>query len=138
MISIEEFKKLRKDEMVKIYNDLVDDYEDLEQQYEDLDDCYGELERSIEDKENEIDEEDNSLGLLLQELKFNTDLQERIQEQLFKAYKQDFIDTLRLYCVDIPEKIYNMQRPTISGINERICDLFEDYIEEALRFKIWE
>lgn len=140
MISIEEFEKFRKDEMIKIYSNLVDDYEDLEQQYNDLDDCYGELERSINNKEDEIDEEDRnySLELLIQELKFNTDLQNMIQEELFEAYKQDFISILRFYCVDIPEDIHNMRRPTINGINEKICDIFEDYIEEALRFKIWE
>ena len=147
MISIKDLKKLRKDEMViyyarliSEYKELEEKYEELEQRYEDLDDCYAELENGNANKEDDEEESDEykALDKLLHELKFNTDLQERIQEYLFKVYKQEFIDILRLYCVDIPEEIYNMQIPKTNGINEKIYDLFEDYAEEALRFKIYE
>ncbi len=134
-----ELKKLTKSEIIGRYKDLQREFEDLQQQYNDLDDCYGELERenAKSTKETEKKQEYECVAYdFLKELRFNTELQER----LFAIYKKNFIDELdalaNLYCIDVQLVLQELQtekRP--KELDSEIYVILEEYIKNFERFR---
>lgn len=114
------------------YKELQEEYEDLKQQYNDLDDCYSEIETeglSFEELKEELKEEAelNIIEKLLKEIKFNTEL----QDKLYPIFKNYILELANFYCVDIPDKIVNSKLDR-GEIDVKITSIIEDYINDTL------
>ena len=136
---MEDLKKLKKDEIIAKYKDLQQKYKDLRQEKDNLDMEHDELESEYEYLKDDYEHlekvlEDDEIEKLLKEIRFNTELQDELQSVLFKEYKKYFIDMADLYCVDLPDEIYNSDIPKIRGIDDKIYKIIDDYVENFRRW----
>lgn len=134
-----DLEKLKKDEIIARYKDLQKEYESLQGEYDDLDEAYGELESTHEYLKDDYEHlekvlEDDEIEKLLKEIRFSTELQDKLQSALFKEYKDYFIGMVDLYCVDLPDEIYNLEIPKIAGMDDKIYKIVDDYVENFRRW----
>lgn len=159
-----ELEKLKKSEIIDRYKALQEEYENLEQEYDDLNDCYGEMECKLDELQEKcedlkcepIETKYDAIEQLLKELRFNTELEDRIYP-IFRDYTlYVFNEMAKDYCPEIKdekmwsiingeinkmmiktlEQAKNEKRIKPIEVHQKICDIIEDYIENFLRFDL--
>jgi DNA repair exonuclease SbcCD ATPase subunit len=131
-----ELQKMKKSELIKRCEDLQAELEDVKQQLDDLDDCYGELENEFNQKEDlnpdEIKSEQaaKTIEKLLQELRFNNELQDNIFKTIIK-----YLDEwgYRFEALDEPQDIETI-KPS-NAIRDRLYKVLETYLKN---FEDWD
>lgn len=131
-----ELQKMKKSELIKRCEDLQAELEEAKQQLDDLDDCYGELENELNQKEDldpdEIKSEQaaKTIEKLLQELRFNNELQDNIFKTIIK-----YLDEwgYRFEALDEPQDIETI-KPS-NAIRDRLYKVLETYLKN---FEDWD
>ena len=64
-----------------------------------------------------------------QELRFSSQLQDEFNKKLFPIYKDYFIDLCNLYCIDLPDEVYNAEYRKCK-IDNMVYETLEKIIRE--------
>ncbi len=130
-------EKLKKDEIIERYKNLQEKYEELKQQNKDLEEYCDELEKSLDELQEGTEEStarlteryDSRYDELLKELRFSSQLQDEFNKKLFPIYKDYFIDLCNLYCIDLPDEVYNAEYRKCK-IDNMVYETLEKIIRE--------
>ena len=129
MINTEDLEYISEKELIERYMDLVHDYEDVVEHNDELYAENSELKDDLDMVNKEIDYSDDWLEKKLQDVKFGTELQNKIIETVFK-YAEEF--GARFEVLNLPISAENISGDLKSSLKltNAIGDLIIKYFED--------